>query len=1003
MLKNIFFFFFLCLMFVCSAQDYFQQEVDYKIQVRLDDVRNELFASETIKYTNHSNTELNYIYFHLWPNAYKNTGTAFANQVLENGSSLFYFSKDEDKGYIDQLDFKVDGHPVVFLSDSQAIDICKIILNEPLKPGASILITTPFHVKIPNGMFSRMGHEGQQYQITQWYPKPAVFDKEGWHPIPYLDQGEFYSEFGSFDVAITLPKNYVVGATGDLQEEEEKQWLNERAMRTGMIENFPETDAFPKSDSLTKTLHFKQNKIHDFAWFCDKRYNILKSEVELPHSHRKVMTWVLFTNSQAHLWRNATHYVNDAIDHYSRWLGDYPYDNCTAVDGALSAGGGMEYPNITVIGATADAFSLDDVITHEVGHNWFYGILGSNERRHAWMDEGINSFYEGRYINEKYPNERLLGNKFRKNWFDLNRYSHHYEYYLAYMLTAAKNDDQPCDAPAAEYTKYNYGADVYCKTGLVFSYLMDYLGEDIMDSAMQTYYETWKFKHPQPGDLRKIMEKVSGKNLSWFFDDLLETTKKLDYKILSSKKMEDGGFEILLKNTGQVTGPLIVCGLKADSSWSCQWYEGFEGEKAIRFAPGNYEKFKIDFFERMPEINRDNNTLRTHGLFKKLEPLRFQPIISLDNPDKTQIFYSPTLGWNSYNGFMLGAAFYNITLPEKRFEYVLDPMYAFGNQDLAGYGSVCLNFYPDRIFQKISIGVNAARFAYSTDPFPLDYTKIAPQIEFTFKNREARSSIKNSLKLRSVSVLMDTDQPELTSGTLNVSGFLHSSNNYTINQVLFTSENSRIINPCRFVLDIQESSTFVKASVEGKYTITYKGKNKGLDLRFFAGTFLYSSTADAGIFKFRTSGWNGSEDYLYDNVFLGRTEPSGVLSQQFVENDGAFKTPMVLGASSNWLTALNLKSSLPWSIPIRLYADFAITAADGRLPSPNPNILFYEAGVDLCIAKNIFEIYFPIPGLMSSDMVNNLNLNKVTYAEEIRFTLYLNLLNPFNFIKNYKF
>ncbi len=1010
--------FFLLGFFPCIAQNYFQQEVNYKIEVQLDDVRNELNAAETIEYTNNSTTVLTYIYFHLWPNAYKNTGTALANQLLAQGNTLFYYSKEEDKGYIDQLDFKVNGHSVVFLSDSPAIDIGKLILNEPLKPGGKILITTPFHVRIPNGMFSRMGHEGQQYQITQWYPKPAVFDKEGWHPIPYLDQGEFYSEFGSFDVAITLPKNYVVGATGDLQEEEEKQWINEKAMKTAQIENFSTEDSFPKSDTQTKTIHYKQDRIHDFAWFCDKRYNILKSEVELPNSHRKVLTWVLFTNGQAHLWRNATSYVNDALYYYSLWNGDYPYDNCTAVDGALSAGGGMEYPNITIINATADAFSLDDVITHEVGHNWFYGMLGSNERRHAWMDEGINTFYENRYIATKYPNAKLTGGVPRHDFFDLARYPHSYENYLTYVISAAKNEDQPCDYPSEKYTKLNYGADVYAKTGLAFAYLMAYLGQGTMDEAMQRYFETWKFKHPQPEDLRKIMEEVSGKNLSWFFDDLLETTKKLDYKILSSKRLENGLYEIVLKNMGQIKGPVSVTGIQSDSARTQFWYEGFDREKTIYFPPGwhpgdktvnngygeengsfhseYYDKFKIDFSENMPEINRDNNTLKTHGLFKKTEPLRFQPLLSLDNPDKTQIYYCPTIGWNNYNKFMLGMAFYNITLPEKRFEYVLDPMYGFGNRDLAGYGSVFLNFHPDNLFQKISLGLNAVRFAYATDPSIMNYTKFAPQLEFTFRNKEATSNIKQTLKFRSVTILKDAYNPD---AGFSIPLYLMTSRNYPINQILFTRENSRVINPYRVLVNLEQSVDFVKTSLEANYELTYKRKGKSFDVRFFAGAFLNSSGPNAGLYSFKTSGWTGSQDYLYDNVFLGRTETSGVLSQQFVENDGAFKIPVSVGQTTQWMTALNLKSSIPGILPIRLYADFGVTAPDARLN----NVLLYEAGIDLCIAKNIFEVYFPIPQLLCSDFRNELQLNNISYKEQIRFTLNLNLLNPFNFIKNFKF
>ena len=225
-----------------SQQSYFQQTVNYNIKVSLVDTSNELNAFETIDYYNNSSFELHEIYFHLWPNAYKNDKTAWAKQQVENGSTKFYYSKESDRGYIDQLDFRVNGQNITWKLDTNNIDICVLTLNTPLAPGDHVSITTPFHVKIPYS-FSRLGHVGQSYQITQWYPKPAVFDKYGWHAIPYLDQGEFYSEFGTFDVFITLPKNYVVGATGDLVDgEQESIWLDSIAKATALIQTYNSKD-----------------------------------------------------------------------------------------------------------------------------------------------------------------------------------------------------------------------------------------------------------------------------------------------------------------------------------------------------------------------------------------------------------------------------------------------------------------------------------------------------------------------------------------------------------------------------------------------------------------------------------------------------------------------------------------------------------------------------------------------------------------------------------------
>ena len=288
---------------------YFQQEVNYKIDVRLDDTLHILTGDLDLEYVNHSPDTLSFIYFHLWPNGYKDPSTAFAKQKLRTGSTRFYFSSDKEKGNMTGLDFRVDGAPAIL--DFQAADIAKLILPSPLIPGQRVRIRTPFRVKIP-AAFSRLGHVGQSYQITQWYPKPAVYDRDGWHPMPYLDMGEFYSEFGSFEVSITLPSNYVVGATGSLEDPSEAAFLEQKAAADARyLTALPDQpvkapDSFPASSPVRKTIHYRAGQVHDFAWFADKRFRVAKSAVTLP-SGRKVDTWVMFTKAEEHESENLRH------------------------------------------------------------------------------------------------------------------------------------------------------------------------------------------------------------------------------------------------------------------------------------------------------------------------------------------------------------------------------------------------------------------------------------------------------------------------------------------------------------------------------------------------------------------------------------------------------------------------------------------------------------------------------------------------------------------------
>jgi hypothetical protein len=983
--KKYFFLISLLLPFFGFSQKYFQQNVKYVIHVSLDDVKHELEGTDTIVYVNNSPQSLGEIWMHIWPNAYKDNTTALSKQLQLEGKTFFYFSDDSLKGYIDKLDFKVNNKTVKWEYDSANVDICKLILATPLKMGDSIIITTPFHVKIPDSRFSRMGHEKQSYQISQWFPKPAVYDTSGWNTFPYLDQGEFYSEFGSFDVYITLPSNYVVGATGDLVDsEKELEWLRQKDADTKAIQKFDKDLSFPVSASSNKTLHYHQDSVHDFAWFADKRYHVLKGEVELPYSKRKVNTWVMFTNHEAGLWKNSLEYVNDAVFYYSKWIGEYPYNNATAVQGALSAGGGMEYPNITVISSGGDSLSLEMVIMHEVGHNWFYGVLGSNERKFPWMDEGINSFYEYRYLQTKYPGSTLFIGKLKKILHTPDNLPLA-ERALIYQILAHLNEDQAEGLESAEYSTMNYEGIVYEKTAVIFKYLFDYLGEDRFDKAMQKYFTVWKFKHPYPSDLQKIMENSTGEKLDWFFDDMLSSNKKLDYKINSFKKDV-----VTIKNKGQINAPFSL--LVNDKE---TWMPGFEGtEKYTVTALMQSTKAiaRINYDYDALEYNLKNNSAKNHGLFKKTKPLKLQMLPGIDDPDYSQLCTTPLFGLNAYNGFMPGLAIYNNPVPQKKFSYFILPMYGTKNNTLNGIARTGFMFLPkNNTAQYIYAGVNASKFSYAFDSLSLNFSRIVPEILIKLKNENFNSSVSREIKLRSINIQKDKlVHPEGTA-------YAEKTNEqYYINEISFSLTDKRKINPYNFLVKVEQGAKVLKSSIEAGYRLNYNKRHKGLDVRFFAGAFLFSKQPIAQDLRFHLSGESGYQDYLFDRYYFGRTESDYIFSKQFSETDGGFKVYTPLGQSWKWLAAVNLKTSIPGKIPLKLFADFGTYEGAGSISGTNA--IAYDAGIMLSIINNIFEIYFPV--MASSDIKKVNGLNNVTYRENIRFKLSLEKADPFKALRN---
>lgn len=1000
---------------------YWQQEVKYKIDVTLDDVNHTLKGFEEVTYINNSPHTLTHLWFHLWPNAYKNQKTALAKQLLANGDLDYYFDNNQYNGYIDSICFVADGDTLEWEYKGDSIDICKIKLKCAVPKGDSVVITTPFFVKIPSGEYSRLGHIGQSYQITQWYPKPAVYDKNGWNEMPYLTQGEFYSEYGSFDVKITLPANYYVGHTGylvnDFKEidvlkkraEETEKMLGSHINKVGNIID-PHNNGFPASSKETKTLHIKQQRVHDFAWFADKRYYILRGEVELPHTKKKVKTMAMFTAGNSRYWAKSIEYLNNSLYYYSLWNGDYPYSQCTAVDGTISAGGGMEYPNVTVIGDVGSHSSLETVIMHEVGHNWFYGILGSNEREHPWMDEGINSFNEMRYNRTLHPERSLIGSFTEQMSPGLSRllgldlFKAKHQYYLAYLFSARNNNDQPIEGKADEYTNTNYGTIVYSKTAVAFDYLHDYLGDDVFDVAMQKYFERWKFKHPSPQDLQYVLEEVSKKDLSWFFKDLIETNKVVDYKIIRKKRLNTQStatfgwlkYEetLVVKNTGDIAAPFSISGVFKDSVLYEKWYPGFSKKTDVFFPNCECDKFVIDYGEHSTEYRRSNNTLYQRKLFRRWEKPRFQFIGSVEHQERSLINWIPVLGGNAYDGFLAGIAIYNPVFPSKNFEYALMPMYGFKSKQPRGMTafSYTFNLRQSPLFHSVKLGFHASSFGISENIFygfetkQNYFLKLQPSLEINFKKKAARSLHKHSVFYRFVYLQEKADPAD----DQIIPAIYQTGRENNFHDVVYNYKNSHTLHPWSVQNTTRIHDEFNLNMTEFNYKHIYDRRGHAFYVRVFAGVF-FSNSSNLSRYNLRMDGQHGYHDYLYDDIYPARMESTGLWSHQFSNTYGGFKVPSAYGQSNSWLTAMNLKADLP--VPLFFpFIDFGLGAQSGSVQ------FLYDAGIGVSIGKGMVSIYFPL--IFSKEIQDEIEINNRKFKDQIRFTFNLAKMNPLKIIRD---
>ena len=993
---------FLAVLTTANAQEkpYFQQDVSYKMDVTLNDSKHEVYGDIQITYKNNSPDALDKIYIHLWPNAYQD-GTALANQFIRNKETKMHYADEDKLGKITNLDFKVDDSKVTWTYDPNHKDIAILTLASPLQPGGTIVISTPFLVDIP-ASFSRLGHVGESYQMTQWYPKPAVYDRFGWHPMPYLNMGEFFSEFGSFDVKITLPSNYVVGATGVLQNQEEVDFLMEKVAYTNDVikdDNFGEdikNDSFPPSSNELKTIQFKADNVHDFAWFADKRFYVQKSQVTLA-SGARVDTWTMFTNFEADIWKDAVEYVDRSVKYYSDRVGEYPYPHATAVQSALSAGGGMEYPMITVIGPSGTAKSLDLVITHEVGHNWFYGILGSNERDYPWMDEGMNSYYESDYMHEFYGDrgvdigvpDQVMGLLDAK---DLNLEK------AMYLWQARQKNNQPMNTTSDELTMVNYQLSAYSIPSMMFKYLEMYLGTEEFDRIAQKYYSTWKFKHPYPADVQKAFEKESGKDLNWFFDEFFNTRKTIDYS-LDKVKIEDGTAKISVSNRGDIVAPLVISVVK-DSTIATHWFDGIEGKDVLDVPAVEGATYSIDNDNHMLEINRRNNFQKT--------PVKAKFLAGLENPKRKTLYFTPTLGYNAYDGFMLGLGFYNRVFPAKTFEFAFTPMYGFNSQTIVGLGDFKYHINSENgIFRTTTLGINIRSFnetENTADNYFERYTVIKPSVRVELKRQDI-SPAKQFIELNYRNIQNETAQ--FPSGTftgkeIEVRNILEGRYELVRNTAFNKSSIDFSVLSEGYTKNDGTSVNYVRTTLEANHSIKYKkNKRKSFDVRIFTGLFLAHDDRDFGALPLTLTS-QGYNDYYYDNFYFGRNDQTGFWSRQISLDNGGFKMPVPAGAqngsSNNFLFAMNLKADLPMKLPLNIplkpYLD--IGYFDETAPSvTDPTEFFVSGGVALDFFDGILGIYFPLFG---TDTYFNQQPN---FGSRISFNLDLNRLNGLEAIRNF--
>ncbi|MDA7797422.1 M1 family metallopeptidase [Flavobacteriaceae bacterium] len=489
---------------------FWQQAVDYTIEVELDTETAQYKGNQKLIYTNNSPETLHKVFYHLYFNAFQ-PGSEMAIRLKNSADKnrRFKISIDslsqEQQGFLKVSNLKQDGLTVETVNSET---ILEVKLNQPLLPGESTALELNFEGQVPD-VIRRAGKnsaEGVAFSMAQWYPKMAEYDIEGWNTDPYTGR-EFHGVWGDFDVKITLNKDYTVAASGYLQ--------NAQDIGKGYSDRIKS-----KSKKGKITWHFVAPQVHDFTWAADADY--IHDTYPGPNG---VALHFFYKNDPEIIenWKKLQADTAKMMAYYNTKIGPYPYDQYSVVQGG---DGGMEYAMLTLITGGRSYGSLFGVTAHELAHSWFQHILATNETKHEWMDEGFTSF-----ISALASNEILEQNK----EFPLEGS------YRGYFNLVNSGFEMPQSTNANRY-KHNlaYESTAYSKGAVFLGQLSYVVGNENLFKILQAYYKEWQFKHPQPNDLRRIAERVSGLQLQWYLTDWTQTTNTINYAITGLQNNGDG-------------------------------------------------------------------------------------------------------------------------------------------------------------------------------------------------------------------------------------------------------------------------------------------------------------------------------------------------------------------------------------------------------------------------------------------------------------------------------
>jgi hypothetical protein len=899
------------------------------LKASLESETREINIQQEFEYLNDSQDTLNVLYFNDWANAYSDKSTALAKRFEEEFKKSLHLAKEKDRGRTEIFTIVDDEYRAISWSRTFGLDIIKIELNSPLAPGTSAKLFITYTVKLPLNKYTPYGYNKEGgYYLKDWYLTPAVYDGQ-WHLYSNKNLEDLHTGNTNTNIIFSYPDSLFFGT------------------------NFKEVNitGFPgKKQATLEGINRKS---------C---YIILNSQKKF--TKHVTPELIVVTDLKATKYDEISQGVS--INRISRFihdnLGDFPYEQLLVSEVDFNKNpiyGLNQLPSF--IRPYEKQFQFEMTFMKTALNSSIRESIFLNPRKEKWVTDAVINYIMIKFVEEFYPDQKLLG-KLSKGWlikgFHLAQMDFNEQYSFLYMFTARKNLDQALTTPNDSLIKFNQKIANTFKAGLGLAYLADYTSVDNIDTAIKEFYEQYKLKPVRPSDFERVLKKNSEKDIDWFFKSYVSTDERIDFKISNVVKTQDSLY-VTLKNKTGTDVPISLFGLKKNKVVSEYWFNGIKTEETFTIPRNLEDKLVLNYDHTIPEFNERDNWKALKGFFISNKKLKFQFFKDAEDPYYNQIFYMPTLGFNIYDGLAPGIRFTNKTLLERPFVFDFSPQYSFREKTLVGSGKLTYRHYHGKSgFYVTNYAVRGSSSHFQVNS---RYSTFTPSVSFGWRPEDLISNKRQLLTLRYVNVFRNID-PNLV---------IETDPDYSVLNARFRHTKNGIIDYFSWFADAQHSSDFTKLAFNLEYRKLFVN-NTQFNFRFFAGKFLRNKTS-GDYFSFAL---DRPTDYLFDYNYLGRSEDSGIWSQQLIIAEGGFKSQLENPFSNDWIATTNSSVNI-WRW-VEVYGDLGFIKNQNQ-----PTRFVYDSGIRLNLLTDYFELYFPIYSN------NGWEIAQPNYAERIRFIITL--------------